>query len=152
MATKELIGARVRRLRREKTTLNQAELARAIRIDPATLNQIEQGKRQPSAQTISRLAEFLGVSRDYLMDGAPTQNPAAPSSPNVSTEAPAIPETAAPRQGFDFSAAVSQEVYATLSTVFAQLAADCHSRSAAHADREAPRRGTAERPARVKNS
>jgi transcriptional regulator with XRE-family HTH domain len=149
MVTKELIGARVRRLRREKTALNQAELARAISIDPATLNQIEQGKRQPSAQTITRLAEYLGVSRDYLMDGAPAQGQSAPN--HASAEPTTAPETIAPRQGVNFSAAIQAEIYATLASIFGQLAADLEDRGETHLDREIAPPRTAQRPPRAQS-
>lgn len=151
MTNKETLGARVRRLRRERTDLNQAELARAIHIDPATLNQIEQGKRKPSAETISRLAERLGVSRDYLIDGQ--DKPVPPEPPprhdTAPTEESATSGEAARSPDSGFQAALQAEIYATLATVFAGLAADLEARSTTHVDRKAAPSRRPQRPARA---
>lgn len=163
MPAKDTIASRIRTLRRTKTDLNQAELARAIRIDPATMNQIERGRRSPSTETITRLAAYFGVSRDFLMDGIehPPKDAAPPSTKNHETraagerteegarEARPDREPAAPRASVDLSAAVQAQIYATLATVFAELAADLEARSATDADREAAGSRATQRPARV---
>ena len=51
---------RVRELRIERG-LSQAKLAARAGIDPSTVNQIETGKRSPSANSLNKLAAALGV-------------------------------------------------------------------------------------------
>jgi transcriptional regulator with XRE-family HTH domain len=147
---KESVGARIRRLRRTTTDLNQAELARAIKIDPATLNQIEKEKRQPSADTISKLAERLGVSRDYLMDGIKDPPPRSlpPLREHAETTETAHAGTPTARQDFGFSQAIQATVYATLAAIFAGLAADLAARAEADTHREAKGDRTIERSSR----
>lgn len=54
---------------REIAGQTQAELAKAIGVDPSTLNKHEAGSRAPSVFTILRLSEALAVSTDYLLRG-----------------------------------------------------------------------------------
>src|SRR5919204_4043396 len=61
------LGERVRRLRNERG-LTQTELA-AARVSKEYISQIETGKTRPTQQTLSWLAERLGVDPNYLEDG-----------------------------------------------------------------------------------
>src|SRR5918912_1806430 len=61
------LGERVRRLRNERG-LTQTELA-AARVSKEYISQIETGKTRPTQQTVSWLAECLGVDPHYLEDG-----------------------------------------------------------------------------------
>src|SRR5919198_931591 len=61
------LGERVRRLRNERG-LTQTELA-AARVSKEYISQIETGKTRPTQQTLSWLAERLGVDPHYLEDG-----------------------------------------------------------------------------------
>jgi len=64
----EQIGDRIRQVR-ELYGIEQAELARALEVDPSTLNKIEKGKRAPSVFNIISLASRLRVSTDFLLRG-----------------------------------------------------------------------------------
>ncbi len=54
------VGQEVRRLREDRGWV-QAKLAVEAGMAPSTVNQIENGKRSPSASSLSKLAEALGV-------------------------------------------------------------------------------------------
>lgn len=55
------------KLLREKRGLSQRELARQVNIAPSTLAMYEVGKREPDFEIVARLANFFGVSLDYLL-------------------------------------------------------------------------------------
>ncbi len=57
---------RLYELRAEKN-LSQREMARALRISQATYNNWENEKTQPSIEQLITLADFFGVSVDYLI-------------------------------------------------------------------------------------
>ena len=69
-----MIGPRIGALRRERG-MSQAELAAAIQVSPSALGMYEQGRREPSADTMVALAGALGVTTDFLLTGRVT-NPA----------------------------------------------------------------------------
>ena len=52
---------------RERMGLSQLELARATRLSPALVCQLEKGKRTPSLSTALILADFFRVSLDTLV-------------------------------------------------------------------------------------
>lgn len=60
-------GERVRRLR-EKRGLNKAQLARAAKLSPSTINEIEDGTNE-TTRKLSQLARALGANPLYLTDG-----------------------------------------------------------------------------------
>ncbi|GAH79757.1 unnamed protein product [marine sediment metagenome] len=60
------------RARREALELTQEQLATATGLSSQYVSLIEQGKRVPSVSSLSRLAEELGVSTDYLITGKET--------------------------------------------------------------------------------
>ena len=49
--------------------ITQQELARAIGVTPQHISALEQNKRDPSLPSLARLAEELGVTVDYLVNG-----------------------------------------------------------------------------------
>ena len=53
------------RLRKE---LTQAELARKLSLSPVRYNQYETGRRTPDYELLITIADFYGVSLDYLLD------------------------------------------------------------------------------------
>ena len=59
------VGQQIRRLREAKGW-NQAELAVYAGIGPSGVSQIETGKRNPSAATLQKIAEALGVEMSDL--------------------------------------------------------------------------------------
>ena len=63
-----MIGPRIAALRRERG-LSQSELARRIQVSPSALGMYEQGRREPSADTMVALADCLGVTTDFLLTG-----------------------------------------------------------------------------------
>ena len=65
-----MMGARIAALRREKGW-SQAELADRLGISPSAMGMYEQGRREPSAQTLVDMAREFGVSTDYLLTGKP---------------------------------------------------------------------------------
>lgn len=67
-----MLGTRLAILR-QKAGLSQATLAKRLHISPSTLGMYEQGRREPSLETLVALADELGVSTDLLLDHTPTQ-------------------------------------------------------------------------------
>ena len=59
-------GARLRRIREQKQW-SQTQLAEKAGLTPAAVSQIESDERQPSFNTLSKLAAALGVSVGYLV-------------------------------------------------------------------------------------
>lgn len=62
----ESIGERITKARRY-LGMNQKELCEKAEINEATLSRYENGLREPKAATLSKLAEILQVSTDYLL-------------------------------------------------------------------------------------
>lgn len=54
------------RLARDLQQASQSDLARAAGLTPAAISQFESGSTRPSAGTVARLAEALGVPTDFL--------------------------------------------------------------------------------------
>lgn len=67
---------RIRELRKQKNKL-QKEMAQDLGIPPNTFNQYENGRREPDLATLARIADYLGVSIDYLMGASSSPNPGA---------------------------------------------------------------------------
>jgi transcriptional regulator with XRE-family HTH domain len=66
-------GKRLRELRRQKN-MTQIQLAKRVGITHTHIGRYELGTaNKPSADTIKRIAEALGVSSDYLLEGASDQ-------------------------------------------------------------------------------
>jgi transcriptional regulator with XRE-family HTH domain len=57
---------RVKQLREEKH-ISQYDLAEVLGIAQSTVGNWEAGKREPNYETTMRLADFFGVSLDYLL-------------------------------------------------------------------------------------
>lgn len=57
---------RIRELR-EKASLRQIDVAKATGIDQKTLSNYETEKTYPDSYSLIRLADFFGVSIDYLV-------------------------------------------------------------------------------------
>jgi transcriptional regulator with XRE-family HTH domain len=70
MATKEEgFAKRLRELRQGKNW-SQSDLAQEVGLHYNHLGRFERGSSRPSADTLKKLADALGVSTDYLLDGA----------------------------------------------------------------------------------
>ena len=63
---------------RKRLGWSQAELARRAAITPGGVSQIEGGSRIPSADTLLRLAEALGLSTDWLLGRVSAEQPLEP--------------------------------------------------------------------------
>ncbi len=60
---------RLRELRRQKD-LSQSDLGERIGVHLTHISRYERGLSRPTADTLKRLADALGVSGDYLLEGA----------------------------------------------------------------------------------
>lgn len=67
-----MLGARIAALRKE-SGLSQAELAKQLGISPSAMGMYEQGRREPSMDTLVAMAKVFHVSTDYLLTGAPAE-------------------------------------------------------------------------------
>ena len=63
-----MIGFRIAALRRS-IGMSQSELAQRLKISPSAVGMYEQGRREPSLETVAEMAEVLGVSIDFLVTG-----------------------------------------------------------------------------------
>lgn len=63
------IGERIRYARAELATMRVATLAAELGVLPITVYRWETGKRMASLQTLERIADFLRVSRAWLLTG-----------------------------------------------------------------------------------
>ena len=59
-------GDRLKELREEKE-LKQAELASLFNISPSTIGMYEQNRRTPDFTLLNSIADYFGVSIDYLL-------------------------------------------------------------------------------------
>lgn len=65
MATRQILGPAVRAIR-EAQGVRQGVLASLAGVTPGYLTLIEQGKRRPSPDVITRIAKGLGVKLDAI--------------------------------------------------------------------------------------
>lgn len=65
-----MLGPRIASLR-QIHGLSQAELARRLHISTSAIGMYEQGRREPSVETLIALSREFGVSLDYLLSGRP---------------------------------------------------------------------------------
>ena len=61
-----IIGSRVRNLRYSKG-LNQTDLGSIIGVSKASISGYEHATRNPSYKNLNKLADFFGVTADYLL-------------------------------------------------------------------------------------
>lgn len=67
--TLEGFAKRLRDLRKQKN-LSQTELGQLAELHYTHIGRFERGASRPSGDTLKRLADALGVTSDYLLDGA----------------------------------------------------------------------------------
>lgn len=78
-----ILGNKLRMLRDEQG-LTQSELAKQAGVSAGLVGQIEQGKVQPSLQTVERLADAVGVSPCYfIVDDADVEDLIRAMSPEL---------------------------------------------------------------------
>ena len=62
------VNTTIKRLRLEKN-LNQEQLAEQLHVTRQAVSNWETGKTQPDIETLTQIAEFFGVSVEYLIYG-----------------------------------------------------------------------------------
>lgn len=60
-----MLGDNIKTLR-EKKDMTQEELCKSLNITQSALSHWELGRRQPNVDQLIKLADFFGVSLDYL--------------------------------------------------------------------------------------
>ncbi|HAM87393.1 helix-turn-helix domain-containing protein [Limosilactobacillus mucosae] len=60
------IGERIAQLRKSRS-MSQFQLAKTLNIATSTLGMYETNKRKPNMEMLEKLADFFGVSIDYLL-------------------------------------------------------------------------------------
>ena len=65
-----MLGTRIASLR-QGLGMSQAELAERLHISTSTVGMYEQGRREPSVDTLIAISQEFGVSLDYLLSGQP---------------------------------------------------------------------------------
>ncbi|AHA75302.1 MULTISPECIES: helix-turn-helix domain-containing protein [Bacillus] len=60
------LAVRIKEMRKE-TKLSQKQLGEKANVTESFISKIESGAKKPSIEVISKLAEILGVSVDYLL-------------------------------------------------------------------------------------
>ena len=60
------IGERIAQLRKNRS-MSQFQLAKTLNIATSTLGMYETNKRKPNKEMLEKLADFFGVSIDYLL-------------------------------------------------------------------------------------
>jgi transcriptional regulator with XRE-family HTH domain len=63
-----MLGARIAVLRRAKGW-NQSDLAKQLGVSSSAVGMYEQGRRQPAADVLVKLAESFEVTTDFLLTG-----------------------------------------------------------------------------------
>ncbi len=61
------------KLLRERRKITQIKLAFDLHLAQSTISQYESGSREPDKMTLIKLADYFGVSIDYLLER--TDNP-----------------------------------------------------------------------------
>jgi len=61
-----IVGSRLRKLR-DARDLRQEDVAKVVGVTPEAIGMYENNKREPKAEILTRLAEYFGVSTDYLL-------------------------------------------------------------------------------------
>lgn len=60
------LGQRIKKLRKSKK-MTQVELAVTVRLSPSYISSIEQGIRQPSLKSLSKIAKAVGTDTKNLL-------------------------------------------------------------------------------------
>lgn len=71
---RETFAERLKKARKD-TGFTQAEVSKELEIPQSTLANYETGNREPNLETLGILADFYGVSADWLLSIAPKKKP-----------------------------------------------------------------------------
>ena len=52
---------------RESRKITQAEFAKIMNVAPSTVGLWEQGRREPNYESLNKMADYYGVTTDYLL-------------------------------------------------------------------------------------
>ncbi|MBE5932605.1 MAG: helix-turn-helix transcriptional regulator [Lachnospiraceae bacterium] len=74
MYNKTSCGERLKMLRKKKKK-TQEMVSRETGISTDTIRKLEQGRRAPSVGVVDLLADYYGVTADYIISGINRQNP-----------------------------------------------------------------------------
>lgn len=61
------------RMARESIGKSRNELAAAVNVTYWTISKYEQNEREPDFKTLTKIAKYLGVSTDHLLDNDPIE-------------------------------------------------------------------------------
>jgi len=75
---------------REQKKLTQVDIAKRLNITRQAYNHYETGKRKPSADVITALAEFYDISTDYLLGNTDDPTPPDKKKPTPETVGPIL--------------------------------------------------------------
>lgn len=73
---------RIKQLREEKN-IEQKQLARDLQVSQPTISDWETGRKKPSSKSVEMLADYFGVSLDYLLERSENRRPDKENSPSV---------------------------------------------------------------------
>ncbi|ABS22858.1 helix-turn-helix transcriptional regulator [Bacillus cytotoxicus] len=62
-----IIGIRIKEIRVELLKMSQREFAEALNAKKTMISLYENGKRNPSRETVEKMSRLSGVSADYIM-------------------------------------------------------------------------------------
>jgi transcriptional regulator with XRE-family HTH domain len=68
MAKTKTLGDRIQEQRKAKG-LSQSDLAKAVKVHFSNIGRYERGEAMPAADILSRIAQTLDVSQDFLING-----------------------------------------------------------------------------------
>lgn len=68
------LGDRLKKLR-EENGISQLELAKVLNLSNVMLSRYEKNKRSPDYETLNKLADFYGVTTDFLLGRTNIRNP-----------------------------------------------------------------------------
>jgi transcriptional regulator with XRE-family HTH domain len=71
------LGDRIKELR-EKHRVTQEELAKAVGTSPTNISRLEAGEQAPRANLLAAIADYFGISTDYLLGRGPTEKDLSP--------------------------------------------------------------------------
>ena len=81
------------RLQRKSARLNQEKLSELIGVSSKTIQRWESGERSPRLEEIEKIAEALGTTTDYLLNGETSEPEGAPKNPGQNLPINNVPET-----------------------------------------------------------
>ena len=62
------------KLLREERKLSQSEIAKNFDLSPSAIGMYEQGRRTPDPLSLKKIADYFGVSTDYLIGATDIRN------------------------------------------------------------------------------